>query len=172
MTSYVDHREKCLQVAHDLLNHHSACHYSEGPNRWDWHNYKVPTYPFYGDCSSTFTAICWWGHVNDPNDLGYHGGDTGTLLAHAKAANLIVGRSKVNPVDGVLLGWENGQPQHVAMFLQPGTNKDPLCLNMGSTSDPSIQPLSVLLGIGPPVTYFRVITRVPVKPKPFPRPVH
>lgn len=165
----VDNRQKCLQVAHDLLNHHSACHYSEGPNRWEWHNYPVPTFPFYGDCSSTLTAICYWGGITDPNDLEYRGGDTGTLLAHAKAANLIVPRSKFVAGDGVLLGWDGSQPQHTAYALQPGTNKDPLFFNMGSTADPSIQPLSVLLGIGPPVTYFRIITRVV---KPFPRPVH
>lgn len=169
---YVDNRQKCLKVAHDLILHKGACHYSEGPNRWEWHNYSVPTFPFYGDCSSTFTAICFWGGIGDPNDLDYRAGDTGTLLAHAKAANLVITRRQMLAGDGVLLGWDANQPQHVAYALQPGTVKDPQMFNMGGTSDPSIQPLSVLLGIGAPVTFFRVITRVPVRPKPFPRPVH
>ena len=86
----------------------------------------------------------------------------GSIIIRQRGSKFVAG-------DGVLLGWKDGQPQHTAYALQPGTNKDPLFFNMGSTADPSIQPLSVLLGIGPPVTYFRIITRVV---KPFPRPVH
>lgn len=156
----VDERQKCLEIAHTMLNHRGSCHYTEGPNRWDWHQHKVLTWPFYGDCSSTCTAIDWFAGCGDPNGLNFAWGDTATILAHAYRFRLGENKSDALPADWVLFGPNapGAKPIHMAMLLQPGTVKDPVCFSMGETGDPHAVPLSVLTGIGFP-SYVRNITR-------------
>src|ERR1035438_2782670 len=157
----VDHRAQCEEVARTLLEHKDQCHYSESANRWGWHAYRVPTFPFFGDCSSTFAAIDYWAGCDDPNGVNYAYGDTTTLLEHAQTKKLLIPKSKLLKADGCLFSV-NGVTVHVAMALQDGTVGNPLFFNMGSSADPSVQPLSVLLTIGTP-TFFRNVTdtRVP-----------
>src|ERR1019366_8190482 len=158
--AYVDTRSKCLEICHQLLHHRYECHYSEQANRWAWKTYAVPTFPFFSDCSGTFTAIDWWAGAGDPNDVSFGYGDTATLLHAATVDNRIIKKAQMLPADGCLFADPSNPalPHHVAMALQDGTHRDPLFFNMGSSQDPSIQPLSVLSTIGTPI-FFRNRTR-------------
>lgn len=155
-----DMRDNIVRVAHVILNHKAECHYSMDANRWNWHHNISPAFPLFTDCSGSFTAIVYWGGGNDPNGLNFGWGNTKTLLSHARNSNLITTKSKILPADGCLFGMEPDgvTPKHVAMFLQPGTVKDPMMFNMGGSLDPSVDSLSTLLSIGSPI-FFHVITR-------------
>lgn len=150
-----DSRQACLSVAHVFLNHKAHCVYSEGANRWDWHQKSDIDciWPYYGDCSSTVTAICYFAKGNDPNGLNFTGGNTATILSHAKNDGLIVDKARLLTCDFILFGMEPDgyTPKHVVMAMQPGTVADPICFSMGQQGDPSLVPLSVLEGLGAPI---------------------
>ena len=160
MAWYLDTRFRCLDICRELLARKAQCHYSEGGDRWSWRNHAQPTFPFYGDCSSTFTAIDYWAGAADPNGANFAYGDTATLLAEAKAMKRIIPKWRMLPGDGCLFAdpANPALPHHVAMAMQFGFRRDPLFFNMGSSQDPSIQPLSVLSTIGTPI-FFRNRTR-------------
>lgn len=153
-----DVRPKVLAIAYELLHNKNHCYYTMGPNRWNWHHSTIPTFPFYSDCSGTVTAINYWAHnKNDPNGTGYAYGDTETILSHGETNRLILPKVKALHCDLVLFG-RGPKPDHVAMLLQNGTNRDPLCFSMGRQGDPSTVRLSVLMGLGIP-TFVRNVTR-------------
>lgn len=155
-----DHRPECMHIASVLLHNKKRCIYTEGPERWEWHAFTSPHFPYEGDCSSTVTAINFWARGNDPSDLDFAYGNTTTILAHAYEKKLIIQKSELLQGDFVLFGpGRLGQePFHVVMAIQNNsTHNDPLCFSMGEQGDPSSVPLSVLMSIGDP-TYVRNIT--------------
>jgi hypothetical protein len=143
-----------LKVAHEFLNNKARCNYTEEGIRWAWRWQSTMVWPYFGDCSGTVTDICFRAKCNDPNGLNWSGGNTASILSHAKRNNLIVTRSKALTCDFVLFGMEPDgyTPKHVVMLLQPGTVNDPNCFSMGTQGDPSIVPLSILIeSIGAPI---------------------
>lgn len=86
--------------------------------------------PLNTDCSG-FVTLCYkWAGAEDPNGLGFNGqGYTGTLLGYMSR----VSQSQVKAGDLVL--WaRNGQGEHVAMVIEPGS--DPLLISHGEESGP------------------------------------
>ena len=156
-----DTRQEQIRIAYELLHNNAHCFWTEGSNRWSWRDQPTLTFPFYGDCSSTVTAISFFAGGNDPSGLDFAYGNTKTMLAHAEAKNLIIVKSKLIPGDYVLLGDASldATPDHVAFALQYGTNKNPLFFSMGKQGDPSIASLTELLTIGPAM-FVRNVTRV------------
>ena len=152
-----------LGLAHELLHNKARCIYTD-PNlnsqRWNWHNESTLTFPFESDCSGTETSLNYFSDCSDPSDIDFYPGNTKTMLHNAYAKKLIIPKAQALHCDFVFFGphADGDTPDHVVSLLQPGTMKNPLCFSMGSSRDPSADPLSVLLGIGAP-TYVRNVTR-------------
>jgi hypothetical protein len=153
-----DIRPQLIAVAAELLHNHARCIYTESGERWEWHAFPTPHFPFESDCSGTVTAICYWAHGNDPSGVNFAYGDTTSILAHAQAKKLIIPKAKV--LDGDLILFGLPETVHVVMSLQDtATKPNPLCFSMGKPGDPSVAPLSAFLPLGTP-TYVRNVTRV------------
>jgi len=148
-----DTRQACLLMAHTFLAHRSECHYSEESDRWEWRSHPSPVWPYFGDCSATVTALCFYSHGNDPSGQNFAPGNTKSILAHAFNDKLIVTKARLLTCDFILFGMEPDgvTPRHVVMALAPGTEPDPLVFSMGQPGDPQIVPYSACLGIGPPI---------------------
>lgn len=121
-------RAKIIAEANWGLANAAAIHYEQrrpidGLNQ----RHKLPLYT---DCSG-FVTLCYkWAGASDPNGLNYSGaGYTGTLLRYMSH----ISQSQVQPGDLVL--WaRNGDGEHVALVLQPGS--DPLLVSHGQESGP------------------------------------
>ena len=155
-----DARAACMQIAADMLHNKARCIYTESAQRWEWHAFPTPHYPFEGDCSSTVTAICYWAKGNDPSGVNWAYGDTTTMLAHAQAKKLIIPKDTLLHGDFILFGLP--ETVHVVMSMQDvggqSPKSNPICFSMGKQGDPSAVQLSDLLSLGTP-TYVRNVTR-------------
>jgi len=158
----MDRRNEIIKIAWELLNNKRHCYYSEGSNRWGWHQHKNLEYPFISDCYGTVTAICYFAKGNDPGDVGFSYGNTLTGITHARRAGLIITHNELLFGDFVYLGLESDgvTPKHVVLAMQRGTNLDPICFSMGKQGDPSLVKLSVLVWSIGAATYVRNVTRV------------
>ncbi|QSQ19981.1 peptidoglycan-binding protein [Pyxidicoccus parkwayensis] len=121
-------REKIVSEAQWGVSNAAGIHYQQlrpmdGINQ----RHKLPLYT---DCSG-FVTLCYkWAGAGDPNGLGFNGqGYTGSMLGYLSA----VSQSQVKAGDLVL--WaRNGQGEHVAMVIEPGS--DPLLISHGEESGP------------------------------------
>jgi hypothetical protein len=155
----IDTRQTQIQIAYELLHNKSHCFYSQGPNRWSWHQDTTLKFPFYGDCSSTCAAIAFFAGGNDPSDVDFAYGNTKTVLLNAQSKKLILSKNQLLPADYALFGWSDATtPAHMAFALQSGLNPNPFFFSMGEQGDPSIVSLKELLTIGPAI-YVRNKTR-------------
>lgn len=145
-----DMRFQAIAIAEQLLRNKKECFYSEGGNRWEWHNYPNPHFPFTSDCSGTVTAIQYWSNIQDPNGTNFQYGNTATMLSFAEKEGLIIPREELLHGHFVLFG-PGPTPVHVVMSMQNiEIHPDPICFSMGRPGDPSLVPLSVLEGLGEP----------------------
>ena len=166
-----DRRHACLVVATELEAHRNECHYTQEPIRWSWHNSRTISYPFFADCSSGVTAVCWYAHGNDPNGMNFLAGDTETILSHAETHGLLVAKHQILPADFILFG-PGPKPVHVVMAMNPGTDPDPWCWSHGQEGDPHFVRLSVLESLGAPTFVHNHTDIITVVPDPKPVPYH
>ena len=111
------------------VKHKDQWTYTQGPLRYASLNTPLALHKW-ADCSSAFTYwFRWAGVIKDPNNEGWTGGFTGTLLRGGKQ----ISRSEVRPGDGVFYGV--GTADHVALVVEVRGN-DILTVSHGDDVGP------------------------------------
>lgn len=132
-----------MQCVRKLMSNPANVHYTMGASRWEpilqkKMIHKPGFFPFFGDCSSTYSWIMWrilhhrFGLKDIVNGANWTGGFTGTLLEHGKTVHH---ESGLKVCDAVIYG--NGYPgEHVAMYIGGGK-----VFSHGSEGGPYILPV-------------------------------
>lgn len=128
-------RKRIVNAANWLVDHRADCRYSEASDRL-YSLHRPYQTPFVSDCSSGVTCLYCWSNAPDPNQLGYRGGFTGTLIA----AGHPVTRAEARSADIAILGPGTGW--HAVLVIRGGA--DPLVWSMGEQGDPHLYPMSVV----------------------------
>jgi cell wall-associated NlpC family hydrolase len=142
-------REQMVAQARALIADEPLIHYSMAR--------PIPQYdrnerPMTLDCSGSYISLCRWAGVPSPTG-SYTSGSTDTLLARMRP----IKKAEALPGDAVLYHY-GADGKHVAMFLEPGTEADPLLFSHGLEAGPIAVRLSVenRYHAGETVTFLRL----------------
>lgn len=137
-------RRVIIKDVHNMMQHKSIIHYSQGPDRWEGIDRRCThlngTFPLHADCSSTLTWLIWDAiarsyHVHDlVNHDNWRAGYTGTAQTGGKRvkhdSNLLIG-------DGIFYGDQGGGvSEHTAIYIGGGH-----VFSHGSEAGPFILPI-------------------------------